>query len=164
MLWRCFLFAGGHAALSNGWLDCCEMVQQDLQLGGDAWHDGLRLPHQTNAGKCTHPTLDLHHFAKSPDHNVSPLSLRQSTNTATSRHSGYRDRRSISGIPQASCSSQPSQQLARLSRHDKLYHHSQIRHEHTSLSPSPLGSASSLGYPKFGFIIASHRPTSLISA
>lgn len=42
-------------------LDCCGKMEQHVFLG----HDGLRLPDKRRI-------LDLHHFAKSHDHNVSP--------------------------------------------------------------------------------------------
>lgn len=42
-------------------LDCCGKIEQQVLLG----HDGLRLPDKRRI-------LDLHHFAKSHDHSVSP--------------------------------------------------------------------------------------------
>jgi hypothetical protein len=47
----------------------------------------------------------------------------------------------------------PSQQLVRLKRHHKLYHHSQLRDEHTKAHIFVTITTSYLGFPKFAIIM-----------
>ena len=82
-----FFPTGGHAAMHNGVTGLLSSTHTGLH---PPWRRGVRVfVCLAKSEYCTYHTLDLHRFSKSHDLNVSPSCLRQSTNTVTSRHSGY---------------------------------------------------------------------------